>query len=100
MYSTYVWHTPHIFAYIWRTDYPLFIHLVLFVTPYLSERSKELLRIASSSGRENPKLQELQSVLDEQYHYNSETKTILFVKTRALAEVGRRSCSRDSNIKG
>ncbi|KAK1174279.1 antiviral innate immune response receptor RIG-I-like [Acipenser oxyrinchus oxyrinchus] len=50
------------------------------------ERSKELLRIASSSGRENPKLQELQSVLDEQYHYNSETKTILFVKTRALAE--------------
>ncbi|MGH0148345.1 UNVERIFIED_CONTAM: hypothetical protein FKN15_012890 [Acipenser sinensis] len=51
-----------------------------------SKRSKELLRIASSSGRENPKLQELQSVLDEQYHYNSETKTILFVKTRALAE--------------
>ncbi|XP_041102623.1 antiviral innate immune response receptor RIG-I-like [Polyodon spathula] len=54
------------------------------------ERSKELLCIASSSGRENPKLQELQSVLNEQYHYNSETKTILFVKTRALAEAVER----------
>lgn len=36
---------------------------------------------------ENPKLQYLCYILQEEYHLNPETRTILFVKTRALVDV-------------
>ncbi|XP_018409963.1 PREDICTED: probable ATP-dependent RNA helicase DDX58 [Nanorana parkeri] len=42
----------------------------------------KLMEIAMDN--ENPKLEELQFILSESYHENPETRTLLFVKTRAL----------------
>ncbi|XP_073492880.1 antiviral innate immune response receptor RIG-I-like isoform X2 [Aquarana catesbeiana] len=42
----------------------------------------QLMDIADDN--ENPKLEELQFILSESYHENPETRTLLFVKTRAL----------------
>lgn len=38
--------------------------------------------------RDNPKLTRLKFILDEQYTQDEETRTLLFVRTRALTEVG------------
>ncbi|XP_075066980.1 antiviral innate immune response receptor RIG-I isoform X2 [Mixophyes fleayi] len=42
------------------------------------------LLIDISNDNENPKLEELQFIILESYHENPETRTLLFVKTRAL----------------
>ncbi|XP_072260517.1 antiviral innate immune response receptor RIG-I [Pyxicephalus adspersus] len=42
----------------------------------------KLMEVAKDN--ENPKLDELQFILSESYHENPETRTLLFVKTRAL----------------
>ncbi|CAI9559595.1 unnamed protein product [Staurois parvus] len=44
----------------------------------------QLMEIAKDN--ENPKLELLQFILSESYHENPETRTLLFVKTRALVE--------------
>uniref|UniRef100_A0AAY5EAL5 RNA helicase n=1 Tax=Electrophorus electricus TaxID=8005 RepID=A0AAY5EAL5_ELEEL len=40
----------------------------------------------ATEGQENPKLQELKFILDEEYHNNDQTRTVLFVRTRALTD--------------
>ncbi|XP_043831167.1 antiviral innate immune response receptor RIG-I [Dromiciops gliroides] len=50
------------------------------------EKLQELEAISADPANENLKLGDLTFVLDEQYHQNPETQTILFVKTRALAD--------------
>ncbi|KAJ8403691.1 hypothetical protein AAFF_G00350170 [Aldrovandia affinis] len=40
----------------------------------------------TQGGQENPKLEKLKFILDEQYRNNEQTRTLLFVRTRALAD--------------
>ncbi|XP_067301547.1 probable ATP-dependent RNA helicase DDX58 [Pseudorasbora parva] len=45
----------------------------------------QLLHLATE-GQQNPKLEELKFILEEEYHNNDQTRTVLFVRTRALAD--------------
>uniref|UniRef100_A0A452S4B7 Antiviral innate immune response receptor RIG-I n=1 Tax=Ursus americanus TaxID=9643 RepID=A0A452S4B7_URSAM len=51
------------------------------------EKLRELESVSMDPGNENPKLQDLSFILQEEYHLNPESRTILFVKTRALVDV-------------
>nr|ALD49743.1 retinoic acid-inducible protein I [Anguilla japonica] len=53
---------------------------------YFQEKKAKLKNVANDNGTDNPKLSELQLVFEEQYRFKPETRTILFVRTRALAE--------------
>ncbi|NXO02199.1 DDX58 helicase, partial [Rhinopomastus cyanomelas] len=54
------------------------------LTAAFQEKEPELTALSKDESNENPKLEELASILDEAYHYNPETRTIVFAKTRAL----------------
>lgn len=56
------------------------------LTRRFEEKLQELESISMDPSNENPKLQDLSFVLQEEYHLNPETRTILFVKTRALVD--------------
>ena len=62
--------------------YKLFVKCSLLV-----EKLQELESISIDPSNENPKLRDLCFILQEEYHLNPETRTILFVKTRALVDV-------------
>uniref|UniRef100_A0A3P8ZIE2 RNA helicase n=1 Tax=Esox lucius TaxID=8010 RepID=A0A3P8ZIE2_ESOLU len=49
--------------------------------------------------KENPKLAELQFILEEQYRHNEETKSVLFVRTRALADALRKWIEESDSLK-
>ncbi|XP_074057994.1 LOW QUALITY PROTEIN: antiviral innate immune response receptor RIG-I [Macrotis lagotis] len=57
-----------------------------YLTRRFEEKVQELEDISTDPGNENLKLHELTFILEEQYHQNPESQTILFVKTRALAD--------------
>ncbi|NXG52992.1 DDX58 helicase, partial [Psilopogon haemacephalus] len=46
--------------------------------------SHKLTALSKDESNENPKLEELACILDEAYRYNSDTRTLVFAKTRAL----------------
>ncbi|XP_069332609.1 antiviral innate immune response receptor RIG-I isoform X1 [Eulemur rufifrons] len=50
------------------------------------EKLQELESVSMDPSKENPKLEDLCFILQEEYHLNPETRTILFVKTRALVD--------------
>lgn len=52
-----------------------------------AEKLKELESVSMDLSNENPKLKDLSFILQEEYHLNPESRTILFVKTRALVDV-------------
>ncbi|NXK67115.1 DDX58 helicase, partial [Sylvietta virens] len=54
------------------------------LTEKFQEKEPELTALSKDESNENPKLEELACILDEAYHYNPQTRTILFAKTRAL----------------
>nr|XP_033782613.1 antiviral innate immune response receptor RIG-I [Geotrypetes seraphini] len=54
------------------------------LTKKFEDKQQELTRISEDEANENPKLDDLTFVLDEQYRMNPQTRTLLFVKTRAL----------------
>ncbi|XP_017941674.2 probable ATP-dependent RNA helicase DDX58 isoform X2 [Manacus vitellinus] len=54
------------------------------LTDKFQEKEPELTALSKDESNENPKLEELASILDEAYRYNPQTRTILFAKTRAL----------------
>nr|ATW00980.1 DEAD box polypeptide 58 [Desmodus rotundus] len=56
------------------------------LTRRFEEKLQELESISMDPSNENPKLQYLCYILQEEYHLNPETRTILFVKTRALVD--------------
>ncbi|XP_040819748.1 antiviral innate immune response receptor RIG-I isoform X2 [Ochotona curzoniae] len=68
------------------------------LTRRFDEKVKELESISMDPGNENPKLKELFLVLQEEYHLNPETKTILFVKTRALADALKKWIEENSQL--
>ncbi|KAK9954750.1 hypothetical protein ABG768_016796 [Culter alburnus] len=55
------------------------------LTAFYDSQRPQLLHLATE-GQQNPKLEELKFILEEEYHNNEETRTVLFVKTRALAD--------------
>ena len=55
--------------------------------PLFAEKLLELEDISMDPSNENPKLEDLSFILQEEYHLNPETRTILFAKTRALVDV-------------
>ncbi|NXP86073.1 DDX58 helicase, partial [Passerina amoena] len=61
-----------------------FTELEKQLTEKFQEKEQELTALSKDESNENPKLEELACILDEAYHYNPETRTILFAKTRAL----------------
>ncbi|KFZ58430.1 putative ATP-dependent RNA helicase DDX58, partial [Podiceps cristatus] len=54
------------------------------LTAKFQEKEPELAALSKDESNENPKLEELACILDEAYHYNPQTRTLLFAKTRAL----------------
>uniref|UniRef100_A0A670ZCJ3 RNA helicase n=1 Tax=Pseudonaja textilis TaxID=8673 RepID=A0A670ZCJ3_PSETE len=50
----------------------------------LASNFEELTAASEDESNENPKLEDIREILEEAYHVNPETRTILFVKTRAL----------------
>ncbi|XP_058421924.1 antiviral innate immune response receptor RIG-I isoform X1 [Diceros bicornis minor] len=56
------------------------------LTRRFEEKLQELESVSMDPSNENPKLQDLCFILQEEYHLNPETRTILFVKTRALVD--------------
>ncbi|NXO84617.1 DDX58 helicase, partial [Sitta europaea] len=60
------------------------------LTEKFQEKELELTALSKDESNENPKLEELASILDEAYHYNPQTRTILFAKTRALVAALKR----------
>ncbi|XP_051518329.1 antiviral innate immune response receptor RIG-I-like [Myxocyprinus asiaticus] len=55
------------------------------VTALFDSQRPQLLLLANE-GQQNPKLEELKFILGEEYHNNEQTRTVLFVRTRALAD--------------
>ncbi|XP_072815367.1 antiviral innate immune response receptor RIG-I isoform X2 [Vicugna pacos] len=60
------------------------------LTRRFEEKLQELESISMDPSNENPKLEDLCFILKEEYHINPETRTILFVKTRALVDALKR----------
>ncbi|XP_075823630.1 antiviral innate immune response receptor RIG-I [Microtus pennsylvanicus] len=56
------------------------------LTRRFEEKLEELEEVSKDPSNENPKLRDLYLILQEEYHLKPETKTILFVKTRALVD--------------
>ncbi|XP_052501016.1 antiviral innate immune response receptor RIG-I [Budorcas taxicolor] len=56
------------------------------LTQRFEEKLVKLEDISMDPSNENPKLKDLCFILQEEYHLNPETRTILFVKTRALVD--------------
>ncbi|XP_024851823.1 antiviral innate immune response receptor RIG-I isoform X2 [Bos taurus] len=56
------------------------------LTQRFEEKLLELEGISMDPSNENAKLKDLCFILQEEYHLNPETRTILFVKTRALVD--------------
>lgn len=56
------------------------------LTRRFEEKLEELEKVSKDPSNENPKLRDLYLILQEEYHLKPETKTILFVKTRALVD--------------
>uniref|UniRef100_A0A673V5Y3 Antiviral innate immune response receptor RIG-I n=1 Tax=Suricata suricatta TaxID=37032 RepID=A0A673V5Y3_SURSU len=54
------------------------------LTRRFDEKLQELESVSVDPSNENPKLNDLCFILQEEYHLNPESRTILFVKTRAL----------------
>lgn len=55
------------------------------LTEFFDRQRSQLLDLANN-GQQNPKLEELKFILEEEYHNNPQTRTVLFVRTRALAD--------------
>lgn len=58
----------------------------------------QLLRLATE-GEQNPKLDELKFILEEEYHNNDQTRTVMFVKTRALADAMKKWIDETDSLK-
>lgn len=56
------------------------------LTRRFEEKLEELESVCRDPSNENPKLNDLYLILQEEYHLYPETRTILFVKTRALVD--------------
>ncbi|XP_035920929.2 antiviral innate immune response receptor RIG-I isoform X1 [Halichoerus grypus] len=68
------------------------------LTQRFEENLKELESVSMDPSNENPKLQDLSFILQEEYHLNPESRTILFVKTRALVDALKKWIEENSEL--
>uniref|UniRef100_A0A8B9HHC6 Activating signal cointegrator 1 complex subunit 3 n=1 Tax=Astyanax mexicanus TaxID=7994 RepID=A0A8B9HHC6_ASTMX len=68
------------------------------LTAFFDVQREQLLRLATE-GQENPKLQELKFILEEEYRNNDQTRTVLFVRTRALADALKKWIDETDSLK-
>ncbi|XP_045738473.1 antiviral innate immune response receptor RIG-I isoform X2 [Mirounga angustirostris] len=68
------------------------------LTQRFEEKLKELESVSMDPSNENPKLQDLSFILQEEYHLNPESRTILFVKTRALVDALKKWIEENSEL--
>ncbi|XP_036117415.1 antiviral innate immune response receptor RIG-I [Molossus molossus] len=68
------------------------------LTRRFEEKLQELESISMDPSNENPKLKDLCFILQEEYHFNPETRTILFVKTRALVNALKKWMEENSKL--
>ncbi|XP_077004089.1 antiviral innate immune response receptor RIG-I isoform X2 [Tamandua tetradactyla] len=69
-----------------------------YLTQRFEEKLQELEDVSMDPISENPKLNDLGFILQEEYHLNPETRTILFVKTRALANALKKWIEENSKL--
>ncbi|KAG7323493.1 hypothetical protein KOW79_013195 [Hemibagrus wyckioides] len=65
----------------------------------LYQAQREQLRHLAAAGEQNPKLQELKFILDEEYRNNEQTRTVLFVRTRALTDALKKWIEETDSLK-
>nr|AJO25032.1 DEAD box polypeptide 58 [Rhinolophus sinicus] len=68
------------------------------LTRRFEEKLQELESISMDPSNENPKLKDLCFILQEEYHFNPDTRTILFVKTRALVDALKKWIEENSKL--
>uniref|UniRef100_A0A8C0R1X2 RNA helicase n=1 Tax=Canis lupus dingo TaxID=286419 RepID=A0A8C0R1X2_CANLU len=68
------------------------------LTYRFEEKLQELESISMDLSNENPKLKDLSFILQEEYHLNPESRTILFVKTRALVDALKKWIEENSEL--
>ncbi|XP_008586141.1 PREDICTED: probable ATP-dependent RNA helicase DDX58 [Galeopterus variegatus] len=68
------------------------------LTRRFDEKLQELESISVDPSNENPKLKDLCFILQEEYHLNPESRTILFVKTRALVDALKKWIEENSKL--
>ncbi|XP_045877642.1 antiviral innate immune response receptor RIG-I isoform X1 [Meles meles] len=68
------------------------------LTRRFEEKLKELESVSMDLSNENPKLKDLSFILQEEYHFNPESRTILFVKTRALVDALKKWIEENSEL--
>ncbi|XP_065131729.1 antiviral innate immune response receptor RIG-I [Paramisgurnus dabryanus] len=64
---------------------------------YDSQRAQ--LQDLATDGQQNPKLEELKFILEEEYHNDDQTRTVLFVRTRALADAMKKWIEETDSLK-
>ncbi|XP_030629349.1 antiviral innate immune response receptor RIG-I [Chanos chanos] len=69
------------------------------LTGYFDAQREQLLTLANGGQQQNPKLEVLQYILDEEYHNNDQTRTVLFVRTRALADALKKWIEETDSLK-
>ncbi|KAI5096188.1 putative ATP-dependent RNA helicase DDX58, partial [Silurus meridionalis] len=70
----------------------------LQLTDLYQAQHEQLCHLAAE-GEQNPKLQELKFILDEEYSNNQQTRTVLFVRTRALADALKKWIEETDSLK-
>ncbi|XP_036447793.1 probable ATP-dependent RNA helicase DDX58 [Colossoma macropomum] len=68
------------------------------LTAFFDAQRDQFQRLATE-GQENPKLQELKFILEEEYRNNDQTRTVLFVRTRALADALKKWIDESESLK-
>ncbi|KAF0881553.1 antiviral innate immune response receptor RIG-I isoform X1 [Crocuta crocuta] len=68
------------------------------LTRRFEEKLQELESVSMDPSNENPKLTDLCFILQEEYHLNPESRTILFVKTRALVNALKKWIEENSEL--
>ncbi|KAL0970557.1 hypothetical protein UPYG_G00243720 [Umbra pygmaea] len=69
------------------------------LTAFFDVQKGVLLNLATGGQTENPKLEDLQYILEEQYRQKDETKSVLFVRTRALADALKKWIEETDSLK-
>ncbi|GAB5579835.1 antiviral innate immune response receptor RIG-I isoform X1 [Prionailurus iriomotensis] len=68
------------------------------LTRRFEEKLQKLESVSMDPSNENPKLKDLCFILQEEYHLNPESRTILFVKTRALVDALKKWIEENSEL--
>ncbi|MBN3306152.1 DDX58 helicase, partial [Amia calva] len=69
------------------------------LTAFFDAEHKHLISLSGNEQLENPKLKTLKYILEEEYRNNNQTRTVLFVRTRALADAMKNWIEESESLK-